>query len=49
MADKEAANYKAWKEQNPTPDSIINADPVLQSLQKQLKEAKAKVKDVVVE
>jgi hypothetical protein len=49
MADKEAASYKAWKEQNPTPPAVINADPTLQSLQKQLKEAKEKVKDVVVE
>jgi len=49
MADKEAVSYKAWKEQNPTPDAVINADPTLQSLQKQLKEAKEKVKDIVVE
>jgi hypothetical protein len=49
MADKEAASYKAWKEQNPTPPAVINADPTLQDLQKQLKAAKEKVKDVVVE
>jgi len=47
MADKEAASYKAWKEQNPTPAAVINADPTLQSLQKQLKEAKEKIKDVL--
>jgi hypothetical protein len=47
MADKEAASYKAWKEQNPTPPSVINADPTLQDLQKQLKAAKEKIKDVL--
>jgi hypothetical protein len=47
MADKEAASYKAWKDQNPTPDSVISADPTLQDLQRQLKAAKEKVKDVL--
>jgi hypothetical protein len=47
MADKEAASYKAWKEQNPTPHAVINADPTIQDLQKQLKAAKEKVKDVL--
>jgi hypothetical protein len=49
MADKEAANYKAWKDQNPTPASVVDADPALKALQAELKEAKAKIKDVIVE
>ena len=49
QADKEAMNYKAWKDQNPISPSLYANDAVLKALHAQLKEAKEKIKDVGVE
>lgn len=47
QADREAVNYKAWKDQNPISPSLFSDDAELKVLQVQLKEAKEKVKNVV--
>ncbi len=49
QADKEAVNYKAWKDQNPISPSLFSSDAELKALNVQLKEAKEKIKDVVVD
>lgn len=49
QADKEAVNYKAWKDQNPNNPSLYSNDAELKALQAQLKDAKEKIKDVVVD
>ncbi|MEI7946037.1 MAG: hypothetical protein WCJ02_05050 [bacterium] len=49
QADKEAVNYKAWKDKNPINPSLFSDDAELKALHIQLKEAKEKVKDVVVD
>ena len=49
QADKEAVNYKAWKDQNPIQSSLFINDTELKALHAQLKEAKEKIKDVVVD
>jgi len=47
QADREAVNYKTWKDQNPISPSLFSDDAELKALQVQLKEAKEKVKNVV--
>jgi len=42
-ADKEAANYKAWKETHPITPETFKADPALAALEKQLAPLKAKL------
>lgn len=49
QADKEAVNYKAWKDQNPISPALFTNDAELKTLQAKLKEAKEKIKDVVVD
>ena len=49
QADKEAVSYKAWKDQNPINPSLYSNDAELKALQTQLKAAKEKIKDVVVD
>ncbi|MEI6646646.1 MAG: hypothetical protein WCP12_11475 [bacterium] len=49
QADNEAMNYKAWKDQHPINPALFNNDAELKVLQTQLKEAKAKIKDMGVE
>lgn len=49
QADKEAASYKAWKDQHPVPPSVFTADTQLKDLQTQLNVAKEKIKDIVVD
>ncbi len=49
QADKEAVNYKAWKDQNPISPALFSTDDELKALHAQLKEAKEKIKDVVVD
>lgn len=49
QADKEAVSYKAWKDQNPISPSVFTTDAQLKTLQAQLKQAKEKIKDIVVD
>jgi len=49
QADKEAVNYKAWKDKNPISPALFSTDDELKALHAQLKEAKEKIKDVVVD
>ncbi len=49
QADKEAVSYKAWKDQNPISPTLFSTDAELKALHVQLKEAKEKIKDVVVD
>ena len=49
QADKEAANYKAWKDKNPINQSLFSDDAELKALQIQMNEAKEKVKNVVAD
>jgi hypothetical protein len=49
QADKEAMNYKAWKDKNPINPSLFSDDAELKALQIQMNEAKEKVKNVVVD
>jgi hypothetical protein len=49
QADKEAVNYKAWKDKNPISPSLFTTDDELKALNAQLKEAKEKIKDIVVD
>ena len=49
QADKEAVNYKAWKDNNPLNPSLFSDDAELKTLNILLKEAKEKVKDVVAD
>jgi hypothetical protein len=49
QADKDAVNYKAWKDKNPINPALFSDDAELKALQIQMNEAKEKVKNVVAD
>lgn len=49
QADKEAVNYKAWKDKNPINPALFSDDAELKALHIQVNEAKEKVKNMVVD
>jgi hypothetical protein len=46
-ADQEAAAYKVWKDAHPASPTALAADPQLQTLEQELRQAKAKVAKLV--
>lgn len=46
-ADQEAAAYKVWKDAHPASPAALAADPQLQTLEQELRQAKAKVAKLV--